>query len=254
MAKNDDFGTYVDVDEFDKLAEAEADDETAAAPEAKAEGPTGNSSAMKRQPSWKNIAIFALIAATVSCGIAIYFATKQQTPSMQMPAGHATMGGMGAGSPQAQQTPVVDTVAEKKYQDILAANPHDLEAMKALAKVYITGGASDKAIEMENKVLAVEPTNTDALLELGVAYFGKEDYDSAEKQWLKVAELDPKNAECHYNLGFLYMTRPNPDTTKMNEHWQKVMEIAPTSDMAKTVSGHLGGGSSSTPAPTAKKS
>ncbi|MGL4830958.1 MAG: tetratricopeptide repeat protein, partial [Propionibacteriaceae bacterium] len=161
---------------------------------------------------------------------------------------HASM--MGQGS-SAQSTPAVDTQLEKKYLDALAANPNDVTALKELAKVYLVGGSDDQALEMERRVLALNPNDTDALLEYGVAYFNKGDYDAAEKQWLRVSEIDPANVECHYNLGFLYMTRPSPDQDKMQEHWNKVIELAPNSDMAKTVSGHISGGAAT---PTAKKS
>ncbi len=251
MAHNDDLDSYVDIEEFDReTADAEVDssevdidtEENASTPDEVVAGKDA-----KTQPFWKTIAIFSLILASISSGIAIYFATKQPaTP--QMPAGHATM--MGQGS--SQQKPTVDQQAEKKYLDILAANPNDAAALKELAKVYLLGGSDDQALEIERRVLALDPNDTNALLEYGVAYFNKGDYEAAEKQWLRVAELDPTNVESHYNLGFLYMTLPTPNQDKMQEHWNKVIELAPDSDMAKTVSGHLSGGAVATP--TAKKS
>ena len=54
-----------------------------------------------------------------------------------------------------------------------------------------------------------------------------------------MTELDPGVAEPWYNLGFLYMARTPPDAGRATECWNKVIEIAPDSDLAAGVRTHL---------------
>lgn len=67
-----------------------------------------------------------------------------------------------------------------------------------------------------------------------------------------MTELDSSVAEPWYNLGFLYMAKTPPETGRATECWNKVLEIAPDSDLAAGVRTHLNRISSSpTAAPAA---
>lgn len=51
--------------------------------------------------------------------------------------------------------------------------------------------------------------------------------------------LDPKDPGPWYNLGFLYLSLDPPADQKAEDAWRRVVELAPGSDMATTVSEHL---------------
>ncbi len=130
----------------------------------------------------------------------------------------------------------------------ISANPKDVASLQGLGDQYYQAGDYKTAADWENKVLAIEPKNQTALLALGATQFNLGNAGEAEKVWLKAAKLYPDNAEVHYDLGFLYMSKSPSDTAKMRAEWQKVIDIDPNSDLAKTVSTHL---NQSTPSPSA---
>ena len=108
------------------------------------------------------------------------------------------------------------------------------------------------AITWLQQILDTDPDNLDALLAIGSAEYQSSQYDAAEKHWRRVTELDSSVAEPWYNLGFLYMAKTPPETGRATECWNKVLEIAPDSDLAAGVRTHLNRISSSpTAAPAA---
>ena len=67
-----------------------------------------------------------------------------------------------------------------------------------------------------------------------------------------MTELDPTTAEPWYNLGYLYMARTPPDEERAADCWNRVLQLAPDSQMAAAVQGHLGRmGSGATASPAA---
>ena len=95
------------------------------------------------------------------------------------------------------------------------------------------------AAEWEGKVVALEPKNVTALLGLGAATFNQGNAIEAEKHWQAVLDIDPYNLEAHYDLGFMYFSQNPPDIERTTIEWNSVIEIAPDSEIAKTVATHL---------------
>lgn len=121
----------------------------------------------------------------------------------------------------------------------IQTNPKDVASLAALGELYFQSGDYKTAAVWEQKVLAVDPKNVAALVSLGACEFNQGNNDNAEKDWLQVVALDPKQAEAHYGLGFVYLSKNPPDKAKANAEWQKVIDIDPTSALAKTVSTHM---------------
>lgn len=94
--------------------------------------------------------------------------------------------------------------------------------------------------ELEARV-AEDGNDVDARLELGVLYFNQGQTDAAKAQWLTVTELAPDNATAWYNLGFYYLTIQPADMAAAKAAWQRVIDIDPESEMARTASMHLAG-------------
>ena len=98
------------------------------------------------------------------------------------------------------------------------------------------------------KVTLLEPANVRGFLALGATAFNSGDLDAAEVAWREALDIDGKNVEAHYDLGFLYFNRQPPDMAKVQEHWQRVVELDPESEVAQTVKAHLGAIASMVPA------
>ncbi len=137
------------------------------------------------------------------------------------------------------KAPALDTAKVSALMKKISANPKDVTALSGLGEAYFQAGDYKTTALWENKVLALEPKNKDALLALGAALFNQGDSAGAEKQWTLAANLYPNLAEVHYDLGFLYLSQDKPDLAKVRAEWNKVVEIDPTSAVAKTVATHL---------------
>ncbi len=105
-----------------------------------------------------------------------------------------------------------------------------------------SAAANDPMRQAElEQILSTDPSDVDARLELGVLYFNQARVAEAEEQWLEVTQLDPQNLEAWYNLGFVYLSASPADMEGARNAWERVVEIAPDSDLAKTVQMHLEG-------------
>lgn len=181
-----------------------------------------------------------LAAAVVVIPCLIYFVYAQGRPAAMpttMPSNHPQVTSTDA--PIAATPTPVPAAKVAELEAAFKANPADVKPLRELGDLYMIAEQFDEAIATERRVLEVVPNDIDARLVIGVAYYAQGDNDNAEKVWLENLALDEKNAETHYNLGFLYMSKNPPEIEKTQQHWQKVIDYAPDSDMAETVSNHL---------------
>ncbi len=164
-----------------------------------------------------------------------------------------SFGGGGSGVPGMNGTPApesqsgtadqtgVDTAQVATLMQQLQANPDDITVMQQLADVYYVGGDYATAGTFFDKILAADPKNVSALLGRGATAYNVSDRTLAEKDWRAVLAIEPDNLDAHYYLGFMYLDSANPDMDKVKAEWNKVVAIAPDSDLAKTVKQHLDG-------------
>jgi cytochrome c-type biogenesis protein CcmH/NrfG len=196
-----------------------------------AAAPSG--SASKAEPNiWKRIvlggaAVLAIAAVALGAN-----AIVNPTPSSGGP----------AASQVAEATSGAPAIDEAKVADLMAklqANPKDVVTLMALADEFYAGGQFETSATWLDKVLAIEPENVQGLLARGAVFFNLNDMANAEKTWKQAAAIDPKNVEAHYDLGFLYLNSATPDWAGVQAEWNKVIELDPGSDLAKTVQAHL---------------
>ena len=162
-----------------------------------------------------------------------------------------------SGTPTNQQTSAsggatsapLDQAKVAALMQKITANPNDIASLSGLGDLYFASADYKNASLWESKILAVDPKNQKGLLALGAAQFNLGNSAEAKKHWLVAAKLYPQSAEVHYDLGFLYMSQTPPDKANMTAEWKKVVAIDPNSDLAKTVTQHLG-----STAPTATSS
>jgi cytochrome c-type biogenesis protein CcmH/NrfG len=153
-----------------------------------------------------------------------------------------------ASAAPAASAPVLDQAAVGELMAKIQANPKDADALMALGDEYYKVGDFATAGEWFTKVTALEPTNVRGFLALGATAFNSGNLDAAEVAWRKALDIDPTSVEANYDLGFLYFNRQPPDMAKVQEHWAKVVELDPNSEIAQTVKAHLGAIASMVPA------
>lgn len=120
----------------------------------------------------------------------------------------------------------------------LKENPQDVAVLFDLGNAYYQADQYQQASEWYQKVLDVNADDEKGLVALGATKFNLGDLAKAEEVWNRAAELYPNNPEVFYDLGFLYMTTQRMDEMKVA--WDKVVQIAPDSEFAKTVQSHVG--------------
>jgi tetratricopeptide (TPR) repeat protein len=159
------------------------------------------------------------------------------------------IGGNSTGTPSSTSTsvamtatasPTLDQAKVQALKSKIDADPKDVVSMRALGDLYSLSGDSKSAGTWHAKALVLEPNNVDTLLSYGVDEYNEGALDQAKIQWLKVTQIDPRQADAWYNLGFLYLAQDPPDLDGVRKSWEKVIEVAPDSDMATNVRNHLG--------------
>jgi cytochrome c-type biogenesis protein CcmH/NrfG len=154
----------------------------------------------------------------------------------------AVPGLSGTPAPESQQG-TLDTARVAVLMQTIQANPNDIAALTELGDLYFTARDYKTAAEWEQRVLDIDPNNVTGHLALGAALYNQGNSADAESHWRRVIELNPTDTnalvEAHYDLGFMYFSADPPDVAKTIVEWQAVIDLAPDSDIAQTVSTHL---------------
>ena len=208
------------------------------------------SRASARDRFLKRLAIGTVgVVAAVAIGVGVYNMGTSSVPGLS-----------GTPAPDASGGPALDQARVAALMQKISANPKDIASLQALGDLYFQAGDYRTAADWAKKILAIDPKNITALLALGAADFNRGDSADAEKQWRAVLAIDDKNIEAHYDLGFMYLSNNPQDVANARLEWDKVIAIAPNSDVAKTVATHLqslagppgpsAGGAATSPAPS----
>jgi tetratricopeptide (TPR) repeat protein len=91
--------------------------------------------------------------------------------------------------------------AEKQYQQILAEDPNNLDALSNLGVVYVRSGNLQAAGSVLEKAVAIAPNNDFLLTTLGVVQYRQSKFDEAIVQLTKAIAINPKSATAHNYLG-----------------------------------------------------
>ena len=91
--------------------------------------------------------------------------------------------------------------ADKQYQQILAEDPNNLEALSNLGVVYVRNGNLQSAESMLEKAVTIAPDNDFLLTTLGIVQYRQSKFDEAIVQLTKAIAINPKSATAHNYLG-----------------------------------------------------
>jgi tetratricopeptide (TPR) repeat protein len=113
-------------------------------------------------------------------------------------------------------------------ETMVANNPDDLEDVLVLASLLANTGRLGDAIPHYEHALELAPDDVDARLSFARALADGDMQADAELQFTKVLEMDPDNQQAHYYLAELYMAWQPARTDEAIPHYQRVVEIDPT--------------------------
>src|SRR5207253_2262494 len=91
--------------------------------------------------------------------------------------------------------------AGKQYQQILAEDPNNLEALSNLGVVYVRSGDLRSAESTLGKAVTIAPDNDFLLTTLGIVQYRQSKFDEAIVQLTKAIAINPKSATAHNYLG-----------------------------------------------------
>jgi Flp pilus assembly protein TadD len=91
--------------------------------------------------------------------------------------------------------------AEKQYQQILAKDPNNLDALSNLGVVYVRSGNLRSAESTLKKAVAIAPDNDFLLTTLGVVQYRQSKFDEAIAELRKAIAINPNSATAHNYLG-----------------------------------------------------
>jgi Flp pilus assembly protein TadD len=91
--------------------------------------------------------------------------------------------------------------AEKQYQQILAEDANNLDALSSLGVVYVRSGNLRSAESTLEKAVAIAPDNDFLLTTLGIVEYRQSKFDEAIVELTKAIAINPKSATAHNYLG-----------------------------------------------------
>jgi tetratricopeptide (TPR) repeat protein len=92
--------------------------------------------------------------------------------------------------------------ARQAYQEALKADPNDLAALKALAKLYTTIGDHDRAVATYQRALNGHPRESSLPYELGMYHARCKEFDAAIAYLRRAIQLDPEGRLYVHSLGY----------------------------------------------------
>ncbi len=153
------------------------------------------------------------------------------------------IGGSGETSATTQTNDIVSLDTERIAELMTQAqqDPNNKDVLFELGETYFLAQQWQPGIDWFTKFLALDPNNIHARTDVGTAQFNLGRFEEAKAAWLFVLQVDPNDVQAHYNLGFLYANAEPVDLASAQAEWQKVVELAPESELAQTVQVHLQG-------------
>lgn len=131
----------------------------------------------------------------------------------------------------------VDPVAEQ--QQVVAANPDDVEEQVLLANMLANSGRMQEAIPVYEEAIRLDEDNVTIRLDFARSLQSNDMPADAEAQFQRVLELEPDNHSAHYYLGRLYLDSQPIRQDEAISHFMRVIELAPDSFLAEQATGVL---------------
>lgn len=113
--------------------------------------------------------------------------------------------------------------AEAAYKRSLAINPYYIFGNVALARLYVSSGKPQKAVDILKPVLDWYPGDAEVRFYLGLAYAFQKKADRAIEELRKAVALNPRFAPAYYYLGLQYRGR---NSSRSRKYLQTFLDLA----------------------------
>jgi cytochrome c-type biogenesis protein CcmH/NrfG len=114
---------------------------------------------------------------------------------------------------------------------VVQQDPKNRQAWVALGNLYFDTHQHQKSIDAYARALELQPDDPDVLTDQGVMYRAVGTYDKAVANFEKANRLRPGHLQSLYNLGVVYAFDLK-NVPKAEEAWNKLIQLAPTSENA----------------------
>jgi len=131
-----------------------------------------------------------------------------------------------------QQAPPFDAQQAAALEERVAANPSDAAARVALGNLYFDAERYEDAIRAYEDALRVDPRDVNVSTDLAVSYYSTGRVTDALAQIDRSLAIDPTHAKTLFNQGVIRAFGAG-DMAGAKESWERVVEVAPTSDEAR---------------------
>jgi len=119
-------------------------------------------------------------------------------------------------------------------------NPTDAVTRVQLGNMYFDAGRFQESADWYEQALKIHPDDVNASTDLGIAYYYMNQPDKALAQFDKSLAIDPKHGKTLLNVGIVRAFGKS-DLKGAAEAWQKLVDVAPSSEEARAARQALDG-------------
>lgn len=120
-----------------------------------------------------------------------------------------------------------------KYEKLLKENPQNMDALVALANLYLEQGELEKAIPVLEKIAVIQPNNLDWQFNLAKLYELSDQTNKAEKIYDQMLSKNPK--EFKALVGKAMLRQAKGDFQTANSLFKIAEDVAPSPDLKKKI-------------------
>ena len=121
----------------------------------------------------------------------------------------------------------------EKYEKLLKENPKNMDALVALANLYLEQGELEKAIPVLEKIAVIQPNNLDWQFNLAKLYELSDQTDKAETIYDQMLSKNPK--EFKALVGKAMLRQAKGDFQTANSLFKVAEDVAPSPDLKKKI-------------------
>jgi cytochrome c-type biogenesis protein CcmH/NrfG len=170
--------------------------------------------------------------AGVFFGLLVGWIIGSQQGSGRPPAPVAAAPAQASGATATPPAPPLDESRASAMKLTAQQNPTDAVTRVQLGNMYFDAGRFQEAADWYEQALKIHPKDVNASTDLGIAYYYMGQADRALAQFDRSLAIQTDHAKTLLNIGIV-RAFGKQDLKGAAEVWQKVLEVAPSSEEAR---------------------